>query len=199
MRYTTIVFASLILTGACATAQTRTATPSGPAAAQTRAAMPSGRATTQVTLADPRENPSDPIAPAHITIDYGQPHLRGRTLHTGGLVEYDRPWRTGANAATKMTTDVDLTLGGAVVPRGTYYLLTHPSRAGWTLTLHRDDPLASERAPEFVRIDLRRRELPAAVESLTITLIPSAEQGTPRGELRIAWGNQELSTDWVVR
>jgi hypothetical protein len=169
------------------------------ATAQARQAMPSGRATTQVTLADPRENPPDPIAPANITIDYGVPHLRGRTLHTGGLVPYDRPWRTGANAATKLTTDVDLTIGGASVPRGTYYILTHPSRAGWKLTLHRDDPLATENAAELARIDLRRRELPAATESLTITLIPSTEPGTPKGELRIMWGMTELSTDWSVR
>ena len=171
----------------------------GDAAAQTRRAMPSGRATTQVTLADPRENPPDTIAPANITIDYGVPHLRGRALHTAGLVPYDRPWRTGANAATKLTTDVDLTLGGADVPRGAYYILTHPSRAGWKLTLHRDDPLASENAAEFARIDLRLRELPMPIESLTISLIPSTAEGTPKGELRIMWGTTELATDWVVR
>lgn len=186
MRHTTIALAGLLLLGA-------------DAMAQTRAAMPSGRATTQVTLADPRENPPDPIAPATITIDYGQPHLRGRPLHTGGLVPYDRPWRTGANAATKLTTDVDLTLGGAAVPKGTYYILTHPSQSGWKLTLHRDDPLASENAAEFIRVDLRRRELPMAIESLTIALIPATGEGAPRGELRIAWGNEELSTDWIVR
>lgn len=169
------------------------------AAAQARQAMPSGRATTQVTLVDPRENPPDTIAPASITIDYGQPHLRGRALHTDTLVPYDRAWRTGANAATKLTTDVDLTLGGAAVPKGTYYILTHPSQSGWKLTLHRENPLASENAAEFVRIDLRRRELPMAIESLTITLIPATGEGAPRGELRIAWGNEELATDWSVR
>jgi hypothetical protein len=186
MRHTVIALPALLLLAA-------------DARAQAREAMPSGRATTQVTLADPRENPPDPIAPAHITIDYGVPHLRGRALHTGDLVPYDRPWRTGANAATKLTTDVDLTLGGASVPRGTYYILTHPSRAGWKLTLHREDPLAVENAAEFARIDLRRRDLPMAIESLSITLIPSTEQGTPKGQLRIMWGMTELSTDWSVR
>jgi hypothetical protein len=169
------------------------------ASAQTRQVMPSGRATTQVTLADPRENPPDPIAPATITIDYGQPHLRGRRLHTDTLVPYDSPWRTGANAATKLTTEVDITLGGATVPKGTYYILTHPSRAGWKLSLHRDDPLASQNAAEFARIDLRRRELPAPIESLTITLVPSRSAGPPRGELRIMWDTTELATDWSVR
>ncbi|HEX6048519.1 MAG TPA: DUF2911 domain-containing protein, partial [Gemmatimonadaceae bacterium] len=137
--------------------------------------------------------------PARITIDYGQPHLRGRTLHTGNLVPWDRPWRTGANEATKLTTDVDLTIGGAQLARGTYYILTHPSQSGWKLTLHRDNPLETQNAAEVARIDLRRRELPMAIESLTITLIPATGEGAPRGELRIGWGTTELSTDWSVR
>lgn len=186
MRHTTLLFAGLALLAA-------------DAGAQARQAQPSGRATTRVTLADPRENPPDPIAPAHITIDYGQPHLRGRTLHTGNLVPYDRPWRTGANEATTLTTDVDLTIGGAAISRGTYYILTHPSQSGWKLTLHRENPLEAQNPAEVARIDLRRRELPMAVESLTIALIPSTGEGAPRGELRIAWGNEELSTDWSVR
>jgi hypothetical protein len=186
MRHIAIGFSTLVLLAA-------------DARAQARQAMPSGRATTQVTLADPRENPPNPIAPAHITIDYGVPHLRGRALHTGDLVPYDRAWRTGANAATKLTTEVDLSLGGASVPRGTYYILTHPSRAGWKLTLHRDDPLASGTAAELARIDLRRRELSMPIESLTITLVPATGEGAPRGELRIMWGTTELSTDWAVR
>lgn len=186
MRHTTIVFAALTLLAA-------------DAIAQTRAALPSGRATTRVTLADPRENPPDTIAPAHITVDYGQPHLRGRTLHTGNLVPYDRAWRTGANEATTFITDVDLTIGGASIAKGTYYILTHPSQSGWKLTLHRDNPLETANPAEVVRIDLRRRELPMAIESLTITLVPSTAEGIPKGELRIAWGNEELSTDWSVR
>lgn len=167
------------------------------ASAQARQAMPSGRGMTQVTLSDPRENPPDRLAPQVITIDYGVPHLRGRTLHTENLVPLDRPWRTGANAATTLTTEADLTLGGAAVPKGTYYILTHPSQAGWKLSLHSADPLQNPNAPEVARIDLRRRELPMSVESLTITLIPV--QGAARGELRLAWGNVELSTDWAVR
>lgn len=186
MRQITLALGALTLLGADATAQARQA-------------MPSGRATTQVTLEDPRENPPDPVAPARIAIDYGVPHLRGRALHTNSLVPYDRPWRTGANEATKLTTEVDITLGGAAIAAGTYYLLTHPSPTGWKLTLHRDNPLETRNAPEAARIDLRRRELAMPIESLTITLIPSTAQGAPRGELRIMWGTTEVATDWVVR
>src|SRR5215208_4747072 len=97
--------------------------------AQTLRPGPSGRGTTEVTLSIPPATPGAPAAaaapaatpapkPLAIRIDYGQPHLRGRVLHTDSLVPYDKPWRLGANTATILTTDVDLVLGGATIPKG---------------------------------------------------------------------------------
>src|SRR5271154_1812164 len=54
-----------------------------------------------------------------VTIDYSRPSMRNRKIF-GGLVPYDQVWRTGANAATSLKTDVDLTLGGTAVPAGSY-------------------------------------------------------------------------------
>lgn len=168
----------------------------------TRQAMPSGRATTEVTLVDPRGRGPGTLAPASILLDYGQPHLRGRTLHTDSLVPYDTPWRTGANSVTKLTTGVDVVVGGVNVAKGAYFIFTLPTRAGWKLILQRDagqNPTEYDVANDVARIDLRRREIPMAVESLTMWLIPSTAPGAPQGELRILWGNVQLSTDWTVR
>src|SRR5688500_13093432 len=88
-------------------------------------ALPSGRGRTEVTLQPPRDQAAA-AQPATISLDWGQPHLRGRTLHTGDLVPYDQAWRTGANNATMLTTGVDLTIGGVAVPRGTYVVFTLP-------------------------------------------------------------------------
>jgi hypothetical protein len=178
-----------------------TLTLSTAALAQTRQAQPSGRGMTRVTLVDSRENPPTPLEPKSITVDYGQPHLRGRALHTGDLVPYDQVWRTGANDVTTFTTGVDLMLGGAHVPAGRYFLFTLPSRTGWKLILQKDNgqpPMRYDVANDLVRVDLRRRELPMAVESLTMWLIPATGATTPRGEFRIMWGNMELATDWMV-
>src|SRR4051812_41614044 len=57
--------------------------------------------------------------PSRIAIVYGQPHARGRTVE-GGLVPYDSVWRFGANAATTLHSDLDITLGGLKLPRGDY-------------------------------------------------------------------------------
>jgi hypothetical protein len=178
-------------------------------------AAPSGRATTEVTLTLVDSVARAAAQPAKIRIDYGQPHLRGRSLHTDSLVPYDKPWRTGANSPTTLTTDVDIVLGGATVPKGSYVLQTLPSRAGWKLLIQKHvepqtSTAASPAAPpqaepaydpanDVARVDLRRTTLPAPLESLSMWLIPSTQAGPPRGELRLAWGTVVLATDWSVK
>lgn len=169
-------------------------------------ASPSSRATTEVTLAYPRDSAPPGAQPASIRIEYGQPHLRGRSINTDSLVPWDKPWRTGANAATTLTTGVDLTIGGQPVPAGTYVLWTLPSRAGWKLMVQRSDAPGSmqaamryEPAGDVARVDLRSQALASPLESLTMWLIPSRAPGAARGELRIGWGTTMLSTDWSVR
>jgi len=169
-------------------------------------AAPSGRATSEVTLVLVDSAARAAAQPAKIRIDYGQPHLRGRALLTDSLVPYDKVWRTGANAATTLTTDVDLVVGGASVPKGSYVLQTLPTRTGWTLLVQKDGgqspmaaAMANDPANNVARIDLRQTALPAPLESLTMWLIPSLEPGAPRGELRLAWGTIALATDWSVK
>lgn len=168
-------------------------------------AAPSGRATTEITLSLVDSAARAAAKPSLIKIDYGQPHLRGRKLLTDSLVPYDRPWRTGANAATTLTTDVDLVIGGKTLPRGKYVLQTLPSKSGWKLLVQKGDTgAAAADAPynpanDLARIDLRQTTLPMPLESLTMWLIPSREPGTPKGDLVIAWGTVSLATTWSVK
>lgn len=144
--------------------------------------------------------------PARIIIDYGQPHLRGRNvIGMPGVVPWDSVWRTGANLATQLSTEVDMTIGTTFVPRGVYSLFSLPTRNGWKLVISKAvlqwgtdyDP-----SKDFARIDLRQRTLPEPIESLTFWLIPAIENPPsatfPHGVLKFAWGTTELSTDWKV-
>src|SRR5690349_13461811 len=145
----------------------------------------SGRATSVVSLSVPRPQPAANAQPAQaappadppvtIVLDYGQPHLRGRALHTDSLVPYDKPWRTGANDATTLTTGVDLVLGGATLPAGKYVLYTIPTRADWKLIIQKSAGQTAEYKKEldFARVDLKRTALASPIESLTMWLIPS--------------------------
>jgi hypothetical protein len=144
--------------------------------------------------------------PAKIAIDYGQPHLRGRNvIGMAGVMPWDSVWRAGANMATQLTTEVDLTIGNAFIPRGIYTLFALPTRTGWKLIVSREvlqwgtdyDP-----SKDFARIDLRQRTLAEPMESLTFWLIPVPESPPsptfPHGVLKFAWGRTELAADWRV-
>jgi len=165
-------------------------------------AAPSTRATSEVTLSYPEGQAPADAKPLTLRLDYGQPHLRGRTLHTDSLVPYEKPWRSGANAATRLTTDVDLVLGGTSLAKGTYVLFTLPSRTGWKLIVQKNGPrpeVTYDAANDIARIDLRHRTMADPVESLTMSLVPAAGAGPARGELRVSWGTFLVSTDWSVK
>ena len=72
------------------------------------------------------------IGGAHLAIAYGRPKLKGRDQAT--LMPPGLPWRTGADAATVMTTDKPLTFGTVVLQPGSYTINTQPG-AAWQLIL----------------------------------------------------------------
>lgn len=159
---------------------------------------PSGRATAEITVTTRGPDGMEP-APLAVKIDYGQPHARGREV-VGNLIPYDQVWRTGANEATALTTDVDLELGGARIPRGRYTLYSLLTRSGWKLIVNRQtgqwgtqyDP-----SRDLVRVDLATKELPAPQESFAMTLVPSIEAPL-RGQLVLSWGTLQGSVPWRV-
>ena len=71
-----------------------------------------------------------------ITIDYSAPSKRNRVIF-GELVPYGQVWRTGANAATTLTTEADLMIGSLHVPAGKYSLYTIPGEKEWTLIVNK--------------------------------------------------------------
>ena len=143
--------------------------------------------------------------PSRIAIAYGQPHARGRRVE-GGLIPMDTVWRFGANVATTLHTDVDLTLGDLKVPRGDYSLFVLYSRAGWYLIVNRGTGqwgLERDSTKDMGRVTLASRTLREPEEALSVYLVPESAQPTtgfanPRGVLRIKWGTTELSTGWRV-
>ena len=169
---------------------------------------PSGRVTTSVTF-DGRVlrnggwftyTPSH-SGPSRITIDYGQPHARGRAIF-GELVPYDEVWRMGANWATRLTLDFDVRFGDLDVPRGEYTLFMLPREDGGELIVSRQTRhWGTDYDPsfDFGRTPIHRRGLAATVGSLAVTLepdLPAEEGAAPSGTLRVTWGRVEYHTEW---
>jgi len=70
-----------------------------------------------------------------ITITYSRPGVKGRQIW-GGLVPYDKVWRTGANEATTIAFSDDVTINGQPLPKGTYSLHTIPGKDEWTIVFN---------------------------------------------------------------
>ncbi len=73
-----------------------------------------------------------------ITVEYSRPGLKGRAALSDGsaLAPLGKLWRTGANAATKITFDKDVKVGGQAVAAGSYAILTIPGASEWTVNLY---------------------------------------------------------------
>ncbi|MFL5481987.1 MAG: DUF2911 domain-containing protein [Gemmatimonadaceae bacterium] len=83
----------------------------------------------------PRDTVRSTIGSDSIMIDYSRPLARGRTL-VGGIIPYDRVWRTGANAATQFFTSAPIRLAGIRLAAGAYTLWTVPHQNGVDLVVN---------------------------------------------------------------
>jgi hypothetical protein len=165
-----------------------------PVHAQALKPAASGRATTTLTLNGNR--------PPTISIDYGQPHARGRTVSGALAGDLGQVWRLGANEATTLRTEVDLTIGTLTVPKGAYTLAAQTSATGaWRLIVNTKTGqwgIPYDSTTELGRTPLSSRTLSTAIESFTLWLIPAAD-GSAGGEIRFAWGTKEFSAPWRVK
>ncbi len=75
-----------------------------------------------------------------VSLDYSRPAMRGREIF-GGLVPYDKVWRTGANQPTKIKFSEAVKIEGHDVPAGEYALYTIPGKEEWTIILSKNTKL----------------------------------------------------------
>lgn len=73
-----------------------------------------------------------------VKIDYFSPKVKERTIW-GGLVPYDKVWRTGANNATTIEVSDNLKIGKNKLPKGKYALFTIPKKGDtWTVIINKE-------------------------------------------------------------
>ena len=167
--------------------------------------------------ADPRGTASVSIDGKKVTIDYGRPALKGRSLdELTSKLPADRIWRAGENQVTTLTTETDLVVGGKTVPAGKYSLYVHaPATGDWSLAVNSDlgQPLVKiwDKAPdnmknepwphyldyskvlakEVARAPMKSGKTAPAADLFTISLAPAAGGAT----LTMAWGDRSWSLD----
>jgi Protein of unknown function (DUF2911) len=85
----------------------------------------------------PRVQADGEIFGAKVAIDYGAPSVRDRVVW-GGLEDYGKVWRAGANENTTISFDKDVRINGKKVPAGKYGFFIIPNKDGdWVLILNK--------------------------------------------------------------
>ena len=129
------------------------------------------------------------VAGKTVAIDYGRPSLKGRDML--GQAQIGQAWRMGADAATGLTTEAELSFGTVSVPKGEYILTaTKVAADQWTLNI-----LAKADRAKVADVPLATAKLPASVEMFTIDL--KAEKD--KGELKLSWGTTGLATSFTAK
>ncbi len=155
----------------------------------------SERATGLQRSMSPRDTARGTIGGARIEVDYSRPLQRGRML-LGGLIPYDRVWRTGANAATQLSTTAPITLGGVALDSGKYTLWTLPTRRGVQLIINRETGqwgTSYRAANDIARVAMEVDTVEVPVERFTIGIDSSASK------LMMEWGTHRWSAPLLAR
>jgi Protein of unknown function (DUF2911) len=132
-----------------------------------------------------------------IKTDYSSPRAKGRKIY-GGLVPYGEVWRLGANEATTLVTNTNLTAGGKDIPAGSYTLFAVPSQDKWTLVISKKTGEWGVPYPEgedFARADMKASKLPSAMENFTI----SYDQKGGNCVLNADWENTRASIEFAEK
>ncbi|MGI8772030.1 MAG: DUF2911 domain-containing protein [Acidobacteriaceae bacterium] len=144
-------------------------------------------------LASPPAKAEVQLGGKDVSIMYNSPSMKGRKIF-GGLVPYDKVWRTGANPATTFKTAADLKVGTATVPAGTYTLYTLPSEGTWKLIINKQTGqwgTKYDQAQDLARVDMQKKTLSTPQEQMSITFDNTQGNST---ELHVKWDTTDV---WV--
>ena len=127
-----------------------------------------------------------------IEIDYSRPSMRGRKIY-GGLVPFGKVWRTGANEATALTTDADITIGGVTIPKGSYTVYSLPDADKWQLIINKQTGqwgTVYDQKQDLVRIPMTTTSLEKPVEVFTMTF---EKKDDATAQLNVDWESTRAS------
>lgn len=142
--------------------------------------------------ASPASTVKQRVGLTDIEYTYSRPGVKGRTIfgETGSLEQYGKVWRTGANAATKITFSTPVTFGGTKVPAGSYALFSIPGADEWTVILNtvtgQWGAYAYDAKNDVVRVKATPVRLTEPVETFTIDINDIRDDSAT---LNLVWQN----------
>lgn len=123
---------------------------------------------------------------------YSRPQRENRTVF-GGLVEYGKVWRLGANEATEIELFRDATVGGKKLAKGRYTLYAIPTETRWTIIFNKDTDswgaFVYDEKKDVLRTDVPVRQLDTLVDAFSASFTKGENSTT----LVFTWENVTVS------
>lgn len=131
-----------------------------------------------------------------IKLDYSRPGIKGRTLftQTSELAPLGKPWRTGANAATKIHFTDNVTIGGKTLDTGSYVIYTIPNQVQWDVVLSKGTAYPGsegfKESDDVVRLKVPSATVKDKIETFTMQFANVKNESC---ELHLMWGNTDVT------
>jgi hypothetical protein len=150
---------------------------------------------------NPRETSKVSVGGKTISVEYGRPSLKGRTVSE--LLDQLKPgdfWRLGADKSTTFSTAADLQFGDVTVPSGEYSLWAErESDKSWKLVFNKQHGqwgTQHDASQDFAKVPLKESKASSPAEMVTISL---AKAGGTGGVVTIQWGDMKMSANFKVK
>ena len=102
---------------------------------------------------------------------YSRPQKEGRTIY-GGLVEFGKVWRLGANEATEIELFRDVKVKDKKLAKGRYTIYAIPTESQWTIIFNKDTDIWGafkyDEKRDALRVDVSIQKSATVVEPFTI-------------------------------
>ena len=130
--------------------------------------------------------------PLFARVMYSRPKKESRPIF-GGLVEYGKLWRLGANEATELELFRGATINGKKIPKGRYTLYAIVNETNWIFIINREtDTWGSfkyDASKDVARVEVPVQKLATPVESMAMNF-EKADTGV---NLVVAWENIKVA------
>jgi len=123
---------------------------------------------------------------------YSRPQKEGRTIF-GGLVEYGKIWRLGANEATEIELYKEVKIRDKKLPKGRYSIFAIPTETQWTIIFNKDTDVWGafkyDEKKDALRVSLPVQSTGTPVEPFSISFVKSSGGA----DMLIAWDEAMVS------
>ena len=141
--------------------------------------------------ASPRSNITQIIGLVSVNLDYSRPSKKSREIF-GGLVPYNKIWRTGANNPTTISFSDYVKINNQLISAGEYHLYSVPSESTLDLVIYEKTDAwgslpAFDKSKVIARVSSDFIDLPNTVETFTISFENISNNGST---LNIMWDNK---------